>query len=610
VTAPLVPRAIGEPRARVDGEAKVLGTAPYAYEHPLSEPLYAYAVTSPIAQGRIAAVDSTEAATLPGVVAIVTHENANRLAATEDGELSVLQSDAVHFRGQLLAAIVAETAEIARHGADLLRIEWAEVPHDARFGADRNDLYAPDQVNPDYPTDTEQGDVDAALAAAPVTIDQTYTTPTQHNNPMEPHTTVAQWKDGELTLYESTQSVHTVRETLAKLFGLAADRVHVIAPYVGGGFGSKGEPHAHTVIAALAAQAVPGRPVKLAVTRQQMFSVTGYRTPTVQRIRLGAEHDGRLTAVAHDVVEQTARIKEFAEQTAMPTRLMYQAENRRTSHRLAALDVPVPSWMRAPGETPGMFAAEVAMDELAAACGMDPIELRIVNEPPVDPDSGKPWSGRNLVGCLREGARQFGWQRRDPTAAVRRKGRWLMGMGVASSTYPAYSQPGTVATIRYEGGERYSVLIGAADIGTGSWTVLAQIAADALGCPVEAVRLEIGDTRLPNAIVEGGSMGVSCWGSTIVAAARAFRDQHGERPAKAAEMTAEMPENPDADRFAMHSFEAQFAEVRVDGDSGEVRVSRMLGVFSVGRIINPLTARSQLIGGMTMGLSMALHEMG
>lgn len=610
MTEPVVPRAIGDARTRVDGPAKVSGTAPYAYEHPLPASLHAWAVASPIARGRIAALDPTETAALPGVVAVVTHENAARLASTEDRELSVLQSDTVHFRGQLVAAVVAETPEVARQGADLLRIEWAEEPHDARFAADRSDLYAPEQVNPDYPTDTDQGDVDAALAAASVTIDQTYTTPTQHNNPLEPHTTVACWKDGELTLYDSTQGVHTVRETLSEVLGLAPDRVRVVAPYVGGGFGSKGAPHAHTVLAALAARAVPGRPVKLAVTRQQMFSVTGYRTPTIQRLRLGAGRDGRLVAVAHDVVEQTARIKEFAEQTAVPTRLMYQAESRRTTHRLAALDVPVPSWMRAPGETPGMFAAEVAMDELAVACGMDPIDLRIVNEPPIDPESGKPWSGRNLVGCLREGARRFGWRRREPGGALRRDGAWRVGMGVASSTYPAYSQPGTSATIRFEGGGCYAVLIGAADIGTGSWTVLAHIAADALGCPVEAVRIEIGDTTLPNAIVEGGSMGVSCWGSAIVAAARAFREKHGDRPAAAAETTAEMPENPAAERFAMHSFGAQFAEVRADRDTGEVRVSRMLGVFSVGRIINPLTARSQLIGGMTMGLSMALHEVG
>jgi xanthine dehydrogenase YagR molybdenum-binding subunit len=264
--------------------------------------------------------------------------------------------------------------------------------------------------------------------------------------------------------------------------------------------------------------------------------------------------------------------------------------------------------MRAPGETPGMFAGEVAMDELALLCGLDPIELRIRNEPETDPESGKPWSGRNLVGCLREGARRFGWSGRDPAPARRRQDGWLIGTGVASSTYPAFAMPGSRATVRYGEDQRYVVRIGAADIGTGTWTALTQIAADALDCPVEAVRLEIGDTSLPVATVEGGSTGINCWGSTIVAAVRAFRDAHGADPAEGAEIGADMPENPDAEHFAIHSFGAQFAEVHVHEDTGEIRVPRLLGVFSVGRIINPRTARSQFIGGMTMGLSMALHE--
>jgi xanthine dehydrogenase YagR molybdenum-binding subunit len=308
------------------------------------------------------------------------------------------------------------------------------------------------------------------------------------------------------------------------------------------------------------------------------------------------------------VVEQTARFKEFAEQTAVATRMMYAAPNRHTSHRLAVLDVPVPSWMRAPGETPGMFAAEVAMDELAVACGVDPIEIRLRNEPDVDPESGHPWSGRNLVACLREGARRFGWAERDPTPGIRRHDDWLVGTGVASSTYPHFVMPGSVATIQYGEDQRYAVRIGAADIGTGAWTALTQIAADALNCPVEAIRLEIGDTDLPKATVAGGSSGLTCWGSAIAAAARAFRTEHGSTPAAGSEAKAEMPENKDTEKLAIHSFGAQFAEVRVNADTGEIRVPRLLGVFSVGRIINPRTARSQFIGGMTMGLSMALHE--
>ena len=350
--------------------------------------------------------------------------------------------------------------------------------------------------------------------------------------------------------------------------------------------------------------------IKFALTRQQMFSLAGYRTPTIQRFRLGADRKGRLVAISHDVVEQTSRIKEFAEQTAVPTRIMYAAPNRRTTHRLAALDVAVPSWMRAPGETPGMFASEVAMDELAEACGLDPIELRTRNEPSSDPESGKPWSGRNLIGCLREGARRFGWGARDPRPATRRRNGWRVGLGVASSTYPRYALPGNRATIRYDADQRYTVRIGATDLGTGTWTTLSQIAADALGCPVSAVRLEIGDTDFPAASVAGGSSGMTSWGSTIVAAARAFRASHGGSPPVGAEVGADMPDMPEEKRLAMHSFGAQFAEVHVREDTGEVRVARMLGVFSVGRIINPRTARSQFIGGMTMGLSMALHEHG
>jgi xanthine dehydrogenase YagR molybdenum-binding subunit len=387
----------------------------------------------------------------------------------------------------------------------------------------------------------------------------------------------------------------------------------VISPHVGGGFGSKGRTHADVVLAAMAAQLVAGRPVKLALTRQQMFDLVGYRTPTIQQVRLGADGGGRLTAISHDVVEQTSKIKEFAEQTAVCSRMMYAAPNRRTTHRLAALDVPVPTIMRAPGECPGMFALESAMDELAIACGLDPIELRIRNEPDVDPESGLPFSSRNLVACLREGARRFGWERRDPTLRARQEAGWLVGTGVAASTYPVYRLPGNAARIRVGPDGRYSVLIGAADIGTGTWTALTQIAADALGVAVDDVDLQIGDTALPMASIAGGSSGITSWGSAIVEAARQLRkrlasDHAGMVPAEGLEVTGQMPDNPDAKRYAMHAFGAQFAEVRVHQDSGEVRVPRLLGVFAAGRIINPKTARSQLLGGMTMGLSMALHE--
>jgi len=604
----LEPRAMGTALERMDGRAKVMGTAAYAFEHRLERPVYLCAVQSTIARGRIAEIDTSAAESLAGVIAVVTHETASRLASDANKELWVLQSAEVHFRGQFVAAVVAETPEVALQAADLVGVAYEPARHDVRLSAERKDLYAPKCVNAGYPTDTDEGDAGEAFEAAEVKVDATYFTPMEHNQPMEPHTTVALWEPPKLTLYDSTQSVHSVRSTVARTFGLEAEKVRVVSPYVGGGFGSKGEPHAHNILATLAAMQVPGRPVKFALTRQQMFVVAGYRTPTIQRFRLGATGDGRLTAIIHEVVELTSRFKEFAEQTAVPTRLMYASAARRTRHRLAALDVPKPSWMRAPGETPGMFAGEVAMDELAVACGMDPIELRIRNEPECDPQSGKPWGNRHLLECLREGARRFGWSSRDPRPRQRTEDGWLVGTGVASSTYPRYVLPGSRAHIRVGDDGRYLVRIGAADLGTGTWTALTQIAADALQCPVEGVRLEIGDTDLPNATVAGGSSGISSWGLAIVAAARELRRLNGSRPSPGAEATAETPRPPEDETFAQHSFGAQFAEVRVHAETGEVRVSRMLGVFSAGRIINPRLARSQLIGGMTMGLSMALHE--
>jgi xanthine dehydrogenase YagR molybdenum-binding subunit len=604
-------REIGADHERRDGPAKVTGTAPYAAEHPFERPAYAHPVQAPVARATITAIDTAAAGAVAGVLAILTHENAERLASDDDKELCVLQSPEVCFRGQFVALVVAETAEAAREAAELVAVAYDEHPHDVVLRADHPDLYAPEVVNPAFPTDTREGDPDAALASAPVSVDVTYRTPANHNNPMEPHTTVARWdaEAGHLTLHDSTQSVHSVRETMAELFGLELEQVTVIAPHVGGGFGSKGEPHAHDALAGLAARAVPGRDVKLALTRQMLFSVAGYRTPTVQRVRLGASEDGTLAAITHDVWEQTSRIKEFAEQTAVPTRMMYAAPARGTSHRLAPLDVPVPSWMRAPGENPGMYAGEAAMDELAIALGMDPIELRIRNEPETDPESGNPFSTRNLVACLREGARRFGWAGRDhaPSRKPGPGGR-LAGTGVAASVYPVNRMPGSEARVEALPDGRYRVAIGAVDIGTGTWTALAQVAAEALGVPFDRVELQIGDTSLPHASVAGGSSGITTWGTAVHTAARKLRDAHGERPDSGASATGAAADNEAEEHYAMYAFGAQFVAVEVDPDTGEITVPRALGIFATGRIVNPRTARSQFLGGMTMGLSTALWE--
>jgi len=593
-------RAVGATYSRLEGREKVTGAAKYAFEHDVEGAVYASPVAATIAVGEVRGVDVEAALAMPGVLAVLWHDNAPRLAEVDDAGLRLFQDARVHYRGQFVAGVVAETLEAARDAANRLAVSYDEREPDVVLRADHPKLYTPEKVNPTYPAVTRQGDVEAALAEAEVVHDATYSTPAEHNNPMEPHAAIARWEGGDLVIQDSTQGAGPARATLAQLFDLPPERVRVISHHVGGGFGSKGTPRPHVVLAALAAKVVD-RPVKVALTRQQLFTVVGYRTPTIQRFRLGATRDGRLTAISHETIEQTSTVREFAEQTGTPTRIMYAAPNRFTGHRLAALDVPTPSWMRAPGETPGMYALESAMDELALACGIDPIELRIRNEPEVDPESGKRWSSRNLVACLREGAARFGWESRSP----RRDGHWLLGMGVAASTYPAYQRP-SEASARADGDGRFTVRVAAADIGTGARTVLAQIAADALGVAVEEVTIEIGDSAFGNAGVAGGSMGTASWGTAVVKACRTLLERGGE-----GEVFVDTKDELEARAdLARHGFGAQFCEVAVDADTGEVRVPRMLGVFAVGRIVNPKTARSQFIGGMTMGLGMALMEEG
>ena len=611
LTTPIAVRAVGSHHDRVDGVAKVTGRAPYAVEHAAPDPLHVWLVTSTVARGRVVEVNTSRALAHDGVFSVLDHTTAPRLEDTENGELAILQDPDVHFRGQIVAMVLAETSEAAREGAALVDVRYETAPPEAELRED-NATYRPESVNPDMETDTDEGDVDAALAGAAVRVEQTYRTAYEHNNPLEPHATLAWWdeEDGRevLSMYDSTQGVHGVVQSLAPMLGLEPEQMRVRAPYVGGGFGSKGEAHAHVMAAVLAARTVHGRPVRLAVTRQQMFALTGYRTASISHFRLGADADGRLVAIEHAVQEQSSKIREYAEQTASPTRMMYAAPNRRTSHRLAMLDVAVPSWMRAPGEMPGMYAHEVAMDELAVACGLDPIELRARNEPGVDPETGKPFNDRRLLDCFSRGAERFGWHTRPAEPRARLDGDWWVGTGVASATYPAMRMPGNSARVRALGEGRYAVAIGSVDIGTGARTVLTQIAADALGVGTDAIDLDIADTRLPPASVAGGSSGTSSWGSAIVAAAQLFRADHGDAPDAGAETTASAADDPAAGTYAFHSFGAVFAEARVHRWTGEIRVPRLLGVYSVGRIVNPMTARSQLIGGLVMGMSAALFE--
>jgi xanthine dehydrogenase YagR molybdenum-binding subunit len=591
--------------ARLEGHEKVMGEARYAYEHRVEGVAYAAVVQSPVAKGRLVAVDATAALALPGVLAVLSVEKAPRLDQ-QTGELAVFQHRTVAYRGQILACVVAESLEAARRGAELVGLEIDPAAHDVVLTPGHPKLYTPDTVTPNLQTDTQQGDIEAGLAAADIVVDETYTTPPVHNLAMEPHATLALWTADRLTVYDSNQGASRVQETLAVVLGIDPALIRVISPHVGGGFGSKGSPRPHVVVAVLAAQ-LTGRPVKLALTRQEMFSSTGYRSPTIQRVQLGASRDGRLTAIAHDALSQTSTVAEFAEKTAVATRVMYAAPNRRTTHRIAGLDVPTPSFMRAPGICPGMYALETAIDELAIACGIDPIELRLRNEPALDPETGLPFSSRSLVECLTEGARRFGWADRAPLPRAHPDGDWLIGTGVASSTYTAKRLPSRAAA-RLDADGTFVVEIAASDVGNGARTIVTQVAAETLGVPLEAVRVEIGDSALPAAPIAAGSMGTASWGSAVSAACTALREQLDlgvAEPRVEIDTAASVASDPP---YARHAFGAQFAEVRVNVRTGEIRVSRLLGVFAAGRILNERTARSQLVGGMVMGLAMTLFE--
>ncbi|WP_026416077.1 xanthine dehydrogenase family protein molybdopterin-binding subunit [Actinomadura oligospora] len=575
--------------SRVEAREKVTGAARYAVDFPAEDVAYAAAVLSTIACGEVDEVRAGEALAMPGVLAVLSCENVPPLVQDpRDGELNVFQSPQVSYRGQLVAAVIAETSETAHEAARLLHVTYRDqrVP----------DLVlrspAESQADEPYGAPVEMGDPDAAFADAPIMVDATYRTPAEHNNPMEPHATLAYWEgDTRLTVHDSNQGPSRVHATLARLFSLDERNVRVISPHVGGGFGSKGTPRPNVVLAALASRVV-GRPVRFAVTRRQMFAITGYRTPTIQRVRLGADDSGRLSVIAHEANELTSTVRSFTEDSTNPSRVMYQAPNRRMAGCLARLDVPSPSWMRGPGDTPGMFALECAMDELATTLGIDPIELRIRNEPETDPTTGHPFSSRNLVACLREGARRFGWQAHSGK-----------GLGVAATTYPVY-RSGSKATARRESNGRYTVRIAAIDIGTGARTALTRIAAEALGVESDAVTVEIGDSDLPKATLAGGSKGTASWGTAIVRACEKLLADPSAREATA-DTTDEVKKDSG---YSHHAFGAHFAEVRVDRATGEIRVPRLLGVYAVGRVVDPVLARSQFIGGMTMGVGMALTE--
>ncbi|MDQ0490384.1 xanthine dehydrogenase YagR molybdenum-binding subunit [Streptomyces thermodiastaticus] len=611
---PAVPGLVGTAHTRVEGRDKVTGAARYGGDIPFAGLAHGMLVLSTVARGRIRSVDTGPVLAMPGVLTVLHHGNATRLNIDYIGMLGippdptavVFQHDRVPHAGWPVALVVAETPEQARAAADALTVTYEAEPHDVALSADRPDAYPADGH---MPGTTEKGDLEAELAASAHVVDAEYTTPEEHHAMMEPHVATAWWDGGRLDMVDSDQGITWVADELARMFSLEPSAVRVRSEHVGGGFGSKGV-RAPQVAAAMAAAEL-GRPVRVSLTRRQMFSVTGYRSPTVQRVRLGAGSDGRLRALEHTSLNQTSTVHEFVEPGAGVARTMYDATAHRTENRVVRLDVPSPTWMRAPGEAPGSFALECALDELAEKCGLDPIELRLRNEPETGPVSGLPFAGRNVAACFREGARRFGWDARDARPGVRRDGRWLIGTGTAAASFPAGTLPSTAA-VTAEADGTFTVRISASDIGTGARTALTLIAADALAVPSERVRVHLGDSDFGPSGIAAGSMGTRSWGWAVAAAAEELRERllpGVELPPEGITVRSDTTQAIAAlAAKERHTWGAQFAEVAVDVTTGEVRVRRMLGVFAAGRIVNPLTARNQLVGGMTWGISMALHE--
>jgi xanthine dehydrogenase YagR molybdenum-binding subunit len=618
----MTPATIGAPLDRVDGRAKVTGRASFAADAPVAHVAHAVLVTSAIARGRIAAIDASQAERASGVIAVVTHVNVPRVREEplEHGPgartLQLLQGDHIRYSDQPIAVVVADTLERAQHAATLLQVRYEVESPIADLTFALGNAYAPRTAGPRGATDSKRGDVASALASATSKIDAVYTTPIETHNPMEPHATIAVWDGGDrLVLYDATQGVFGCRQRIADVFGLPKTHVRVVNHFVGGAFGCKGTPWSHVALAALAAKAVD-RPVKLVLTRSQMFSLVGHRPRTVQTIALGCDDQGQLVAVRHDVVSETSQLDEFVEASAATTRHVYSCPNVTTSHRLVKIDIPTPTFMRAPGEASGSFALESAMDELAYAVALDPLELRLRNYAQLDEHERKPYSSKSLRACYQQAAETFGWAQRTHAPRSMRDGRDLVGWGMATACYPARHMPAS-ARARIRGDGTVLVQAGTQDIGTGTYTILTQIAAEILGVPVDAVALELGDTALPEAPLSAGSMTAASMGSAIKLVCTGLKhqlDTIGGISAIARSGTNELVAEAHADvkseskAFSLHAFGAQFVEIRIDDELRSPRVTRMVGAFAGGKILNAKTARSQLLGGMVWGIGMALQE--
>ena len=649
--------AVGQPISRIEGRLKVTGSARYTADILLETIVHAAIVYSTIANGRIVSIDTAVAENAPGVLAVLTHKNMPRMKALPWSHLRpqgqtylALQDDQIYYAGQPVALVVAATLDQATYAGTLIKVAYearAPVVFDLRTA--KEDAVEPPQRM--WPLSSSVGEADKAIAGAAVKIEQTYTMSDRHHNPMEPHVTLAVWDgDGSLTLYDSTQMVVGTKKLVSLVLGIPEEKINIVCEFLGGGFGGKSWSWPHTLLAALAAKVV-NRPVRLQLTRAQMYSMVGHQAGTVQTIVLGANSDGNLSGIRHDSINPTSVFDDYVEYAAMASRHLWRASGGiSTSHKIVHVNRNSPVVLRAPMEAQGHFALECAMDELAYATGVDPVELRLRNDTDTDPYSGRPFSTRALRECLTKGAARFGWDRRSPEPRSMRDGRYLIGQGMAAAIYTHWRWPAK-ARVTINGGGSALVETAAHDIGTGTYTVMAQVAADALGLAPDKVTVRLGDTRLPESHPAIGSATVSNATAAVMLAARAAREKAialtltdrdalfaGATPddvivadgrlalAKTnlnvtyAELLARnglsslvgdgdyAPVEEVNGPKAIFSFSAVFAEVRVDPDLGLIRLSRVVGAYDAGRIINPKTARSQAIGGIIWGAGQALLE--
>jgi xanthine dehydrogenase YagR molybdenum-binding subunit len=649
--------AIGQPISRVDGRLKVTGSARYTADIPLETMVHAAIVYSTIANGRIVSIETAAAENAPGVLAVLTHKNMPRMKAQPWSHLHPpgqtylpLQDDQIHYAGQPVALVVAATLDMATYAGSLITVAYEARPpvvFDLRTA--REDAVEPPQRM--WPLSSSVGDAAKAIAGAAVKIEQTYTMSDRHHNQMEPHVTLAVWDgDGLLTLYDSTQMVVGTKKLVSLVLSIPEEKINVVCEFLGGGFGGKSWSWPHTLLAALAAKVV-NRPVRLQLSRAQMYSMVGHQPATVQTIALGANSDGLLSGIRHDSINPTSVFDDYVEYAAMASRHLWRASGGvATSHRVVHVNRNSPVPLRAPMEAQGHFALECAMDELAYATGVDPVELRLRNDTDTDPYSGRPFSTRALRECLTKGAAQFGWDKRTPQPRSMRDGRYLIGQGMAAAIYTHWRWPGKARVTINSGG---SALIEAAahDLGTGTYTVMAQVAADALGLAPDKVTVRLGDTRSPESHPAIGSSTASNASAAVMLAARDAREKaialaltgdnapfagaapddvivadgrlalaktnlnitYGELLARngLCSLVGEGDYAPVEEANgpkAIFSFSAVFAEVRVDPDLGLVRLNRFVGAYDAGRIINPKTARSQAIGGIIWGVGQALLE--